>query len=131
MLGATLQIVAIYYSVLLHGFEHLKYAIEFECHGSVASLTHGFLCDNAGIDMRLQVCYLLLNIDSILYDLLLGLLGLDSYLEGFVDDFLEILDHVVVLRLEVLVCLVDDADEDFTVVLQGAPQSLQIVVNLA
>ena len=80
--------------------------------------------------MRLQVCYLLLYIDSVLNDLLLGLFGLDSDLEDLVDDFFQIFDHVVVLSLEVFVRLVDNADENFTVVLQGASQSLQIVVNL-
>lgn len=80
--------------------------------------------------MRLQVCYLLLYIDSVLNDLLLGLFGLDSDLEDLVDDFFQIFDHVVVLSLKVFVRLVDNADENFAVVLQGASQSLQIVVNL-
>ena len=34
------------------------------------------------------------------------------------------------LRLVVLVCRVDDIDEDFPIVLEGTAQGLQIVVNL-
>lgn len=80
--------------------------------------------------MCLEVCYLLLYIDGVLNDLLLGLFGLDSDLEDFVDDFFEVFDHVVVLSFEVLVRLVDNADKNFTIVLQGTSQRLQIVVNL-
>ena len=67
--------------------------------------------------MRLQVCYLLLYIDSVLNDLLLGLFGFDSDLEDLVDDFFQIFNHVVVLSLEVFIRLVDNADENFSVVL--------------
>ena len=115
---------------LLHGFEHLKDTVELERHGPVASLTHRLLRNNTRIDVRFQVCYLLLHVDCVLYDLLLGLLGLDTNFEDFVDDFFEVLDHVIVLDLEVLVRLVDDADEDLAIVLQRSPQRLQIVIHL-
>ena len=80
--------------------------------------------------MRLQVCYLLLHVDCVLYDLLLSLLGLDTHFKHLVDDLLEVFDHVVVLDLEVLVRLVDNADEDLAIVLQSSPQCLQIVIHL-
>ena len=115
---------------LLHRLEHLKNAVELECHGPVASLTHRLLRDDTRIDVRFQVCYLLLHVDCVLYDLLLGLLGLDANLEDFVDNFFQVLNHVIVLDLEILVRLVDDADEDLAIVLQRSPQRLQIVVHL-
>ena len=113
----------------LHGLEYLKDAVELERHGPVASLTHRLLRDDTRVDVRLQVCYLLLHVDCVLYDLLLGLLGLDTNFEDLVDDFFEVLDHVIVLGLEVLVRLIDDADKDLAIVLQRSPQCLQIVIH--
>ena len=114
----------------MHGLEHLKDAVELERHGPVASLTHRLLRNDTRIDVRFQICYLLLHVDCVLYDLLLGLLGLDANLEDFVDDFFQVLNHVIVLDLEVLVRLVDDADENLAIVLQRPPQRLQIVIHL-
>ena len=114
----------------MHGFDYLENAIKFESHSAVASFTHRFFRDDARIDVSFQVCYLLLNIDRVLHDLLLRLFRLNSDLEDLVDDFLQIFHHIVVLRFEVFVGRVDNADENFTIVLQGAPQSLQIVVHL-
>ena len=74
--------------------------------------------------MRLKISYHLLHTYGVFNDLLLSLLGLDSHFEYLVDDLLEILNHVIVLRLEVFVRLVDNADEDLSVILEGAPECL-------
>ena len=74
--------------------------------------------------MRLQIGYHLLHTYGVFNDLLLALLGLDTHLEDLVDYFLEILNHVIVLCLEVFVCLVNNADEDLSVVLEGASKRL-------
>ena len=67
--------------------------------------------------MRLKISYHLLHTYSVFNDLLLSLLGLDPHFEYFVDDLLEILNHVIVLRFEVFVRLVDNADENLSVIL--------------
>ena len=74
--------------------------------------------------MRFKISYHLLHTNGVFNNLLLSLLGLDTHLEHFVDYFLEILNHVIVLSLEVFVCLVNDAYEDLSIVLEGAPERL-------
>ena len=74
--------------------------------------------------MRFKISYHLLHTNGVFNDLLLALLSLDTHLEYFVDYFLEILDHVIVLCLKVFVCLVNDAYEHLSVVLKGAPKRL-------
>ena len=115
---------------LLHRFEHLENAVHFESHCTITAFTHGLLCDDTRVDVRFQVCYLLLHVDSVLHDFPLGFLSLDAHFEDFIDDLLEVFNHVVVLRLKVLVRLVDDTDEDLTVVLKRPPECLQVVVHL-
>ena len=114
---------------LLHGLEHFEDAVELERHRSVASLTHRLLRDDTRIDVRFQVCYLLLHVDCVLYDLLLGFLCLDTDFKDLVNDLLEVLDHVIVLDLKVLIRLIDDADKDLAIVLQRSSQCLQIVID--
>jgi len=80
--------------------------------------------------MRLQVSNHLLHSDSVLDDLLLALFCLDAYLEHLVDDLLQVFNHIVVLCFEIFVSLIDDTDENFSVVLQGSSQRLQIVIDL-
>ena len=96
----------------------------------ILSLSHRFLRDDRCIDVGLKVSDHLLHAHSIFNNLLLTLLGLDTNLEDFIDDLLKILHHIVVLRLKVLIRLVYDVHEDFTVVLEGTPQRLQVIVNL-
>ena len=96
----------------------------------ILSLSHRFLRNDRCIDVGLEVSDHLLHAHSILNNLLLTLLGLDTNLEDFIDDLLKILHHIVVLRLKVLIRLVYDVHEDFTVVLEGTPQRLQVIVNL-
>ena len=74
--------------------------------------------------MRFEISYHLLHTNGVFNDLLLTLLSLDTHLEHFVDYFLEILNHVIVLCLKIFVCLVDDAYEDLSIVLEGAPERL-------
>ena len=74
--------------------------------------------------MRFKISYHLLHTNGVFNNLLLSLLGLDTHLEHFVDYFLEILNHVIVLSLEVFVCLVNDAYKDLSIVLEGAPERL-------
>ena len=80
--------------------------------------------------MRLQIRYLLLHVNSVLHDLWLAFLSFDTHFKYFIDDFLKIFNHIVVLILSVLVGLVYDADEYLPIVLEGSSKSLQIVVDL-
>ena len=117
-------------SVLLHGLDHFEHAVHFEGHCAIASLTHRLLRYDARIDVCFQVCYLLLHGNRVLHNLLLGLFRGDAHLEDLIDDLLQILNHIVVLRLKVLIRLVDNAHEHLTIVLQCTSKCLQIVVNL-
>ena len=74
--------------------------------------------------MRLKISYHLLHTNGVFNNLLLALLGLDTHLEHLVDYLFEIFNHVIVLSLEIFVCLVNDAYEDFSIVLEGAPERL-------
>ena len=80
--------------------------------------------------MGLEVTDHFLHLGGVFHDLLLALLCLHTDLEDFIDHLLQVLNQVVVLLFVVLICLVDHAHKDFTVVLQSPPQSLQVVVHL-
>ena len=74
--------------------------------------------------MSLEICDLLLHVDSILHDLPLRLLGLNPNLEHLIDDLLNIFNHIVMLRVKVFISLIDDLDKDFTVILEGTSKCL-------
>jgi len=74
--------------------------------------------------VRLKVSYHLLHTYGVFNDLLLSLLGLDTHLEHLINYFLEIFNHVIVLCLEIFICLVNDANKDLSVILEGAPERL-------
>ena len=97
---------------------------------AILCLPDRLLRNDGRVYVRLQIVDHLLLLDCVLDDLLLDLLRLDANLEHFVDHLLQVLHHVVVLRLEVLVSLVDYAHEHFAVVLKSSSQRLQIVVHL-
>lgn len=80
--------------------------------------------------MNLKVCDGLLHFEVVLSHFLFDLLGLNTYLEHFVNDLLQVFNKVVVLGLHVFVRFVDDVDKHLPVVLQRFPQSLQVVVHL-
>ena len=80
--------------------------------------------------MGLEIGDQFLRTRVVLHNLLLDLLRLDAHLEDFIDDFLKILYHVVVLGFKVLVSLVDDVDKHLSVVLQRTTQCFQVVINL-
>lgn len=79
--------------------------------------------------MGLEIGDQFLRTRVVLHNLLLDLLRLDAHLEDFIDDFLKILYHVVVLGFKVLVSLVDDVDKHLSVVLQRTTQCFQVVIN--
>ena len=74
--------------------------------------------------MSLEICDLLLHVDGVLNDLSLRLLGLYAHLEDLIDDLLDIFHHIVMLRVEVFIGLIDDLNKDFTVVLEGSSEGL-------
>jgi len=74
--------------------------------------------------VSLEICDLLLHVDGVLNDLSLRLLGLYAHLEDLIDDLLDIFHHIVMLRVEVFIGLIDDLNKDFTVVLEGSSEGL-------
>ena len=80
--------------------------------------------------MSLQVGDRLLQFERVVHNLLLALFSLDANFENLINDLLKILHQIIVLALCILIGLVDDVNEDFTVILKGPSERLQVVINL-
>lgn len=79
--------------------------------------------------MRLQVMNHLSKFKDFLFKLLSISIISSAHGKDFLDQALKVFNERVELGLHVIIGLVDNVDEYFTVVLESTPQCLQIVIN--
>ena len=80
--------------------------------------------------MGLKIVYRLLHREGVFKELLFRVFNLNSKLEHLINNFLEVLNEIILCGSRLLLVFVYDVYKHFSVVSNRSSQRLQVVVNL-